>query len=672
MFDGSNARPDFAAATAREWLLSDGLGGYAAGTASGAPSRRSHALLAAPAAYGRPIALVLRFEEKLQAGSATHELSASWWARPGSAPVPRAGAFDQLVSFRPEPWPTWTWRFEDVLLERTLRLVEGHPALVASWTLREGGPVRLNVAPLLAARDPFSLQRETPEFRGAVQGIPGRVRVETLPGWPSVTLWHNGAFVPARGWASALGYPLDAADGDDGDPAAEGEDGFRPGWIQAALAAPGAALHVVLSPEEALFRMLAAEMRLGTPPARTLHDCVAALDGARRTALARERQAALDGLDLTARQASAARAGSATAAVRRLAPLVDAADPLAAPLAAQVRAAIVTRHGRTTLLGAWPEMVERGSDTLRAAAALVTLRDFDAARAIARGYLEYLDEGLAPESFDPDDGTPRYGDPEPSLWLVNLVDLLARRAEGTPGQDAFLREAAWPALEQVLHHLRSGSRYGVRCDRDGFLWCGEGDGARARAGTNALWYHALVAMAQLAKLMGRRENGAFYLAWAHELQRAFAERFWDEEAGCLFEALTPAGVVRGLSAPQVWAAGLPPTLLPATRAQRLLRTIGRELVVRGGLLERPGEGGPRGEWLGTWVSATLRVFAREEAVKAGVHARLENVVAQVRDRGVLPGGDARHRFSALAAAVLLRAWIEDVDRDAAFAAASRR
>ena len=668
MFDGSNALPGFAAATAREWLLSDGCGGYAAGTASGAPSRRAHALLAAPTSFGSLAALALRFEEKLQLGPASHELSASWWARPGGAPVAREGAHAQLVAFTREPWPAWKWRFDDVVVERALRLVEGHHALVASWTLREGGPAKLNVAPLLAARDPLSLQRESADFRGAMQGIPGRVHVETLPGMPAVTIWHNGAFVPARGWAHSLAYPLDAADGDDGDPAGEGEDGFRPGWVQASLGSPGAALHLVLSSEEGLFRALAAESRLGTPPARTLNDCVAALDDAARSERAARRRTALSGADFTARQAASARGGPGESAARRLEPLVDESDPLVATLAGQVRDALVTRHGRLTLIGAWPETIERGSEALRAAAALVTLRDFESARAIARGYIEYLDEGLAPESFDPRDGSPRYGDPEPSLWLVNLADLLARRAEGSAGNDEFLRENAWPALEQVMQHLRSGARDGVRCDREGFLWCGEGERSRARAGTNALWYHALVAMAQLARRVGRRENAAFYLAWAHELQRGFAERFWDDDAGCLFEALTANGVVRGLSAPQLWAASLPPTLLTLPLAQRLLHTIDRELIANGGLFDRPGDGEPRGEWLGTWVSAMLRVLAREPDAQAPVYARLERVVAQVRERGVLPGGDPRRRFSALAAAMMLRAWIEDADRDAVTAA----
>jgi hypothetical protein len=672
MFDGSNTPTAFDAASAREWLLSDGCGGYAAGTASGAPSRRAHALLAAPSPHGRLTALLLRFEEKLQLGGASHELSASWWARPGAGPVARAGAWQQLESFTDEPWPAWVWRFEECRVEKSVRLLAGHNAVIASWTLLEGAGARLSVAPLLAARDPGELQHESGGFRGATQGIPGRVRVETLPDRPGVTLWHNGAFMPARGWAQNLAYPLDAADGDDGDPAAEGEDAFRPGWVQTTLPSAGAALHVVLSPEEGLFRALAVELRLGTPPARSLHDCVTALDRTAREHHAAGRRSALAGADLTARQAAAARGGAGEATARRTAPLVDESDPLTPRLAAQVRDALVTRHGRLTLIGAWPDMLERGNDALRAAAALVTLRDFDSARAVARGYLEYLDEGLAPESFDPDDGRPRYGDPEPSLWLVNLVDLLARRANGAPGNEEFLRETAWPALEGVLQHLRAGSRHGVRCDREGFLWCGEGDAARARAGTNALWYHALVAMAQLARLLGRRENAAFYLAWAHELQRGFSERFWDDDAGCLFDALSPDGAVRGLSAPQLWAASLPPTLLPLPLAQRLLRTIDRELCDRAGLFERPGDGLPRGEWLGTWISAMLRVLAREPEAQAPAYARLERVVAHVRELGVLPGGGPRRRFSALAAAVMLRAWIEDADRDALAGAPAAR
>jgi hypothetical protein len=635
---------DFEHASRHEWLLLDGIGGHAAGTASCAPTRRTHVLLAAAAPRGATTALVLRFEEKLALGSAVHDLAAGFAG--GRA---RSGSFAQLESFTADPVPRWRWRFNDTVIEKTLRLVDGHAALAATWTLVAGAGGNLSVAPLLSARAPRGLLRETPDFRGAAQGIPGRVRFETLPGRPGVTLWHNGAFLPARGWSPAHSYTQEGAREDDGTAPEQNEDAFIPGWVQGALSGPGATLHLVLSPEEGLFRALASAGRLGTPPARTLHDCLAALDRGARERRTTWRRHALTGADLTARQASSAHGGAAAAIARRPEPLVGEGDALAAACATCLLEGTTRRAGRVTLAPRTPGAPERGADVLRAAAALVTLRAFEPARQIAQGYLEYLDEGLAPESFDPADGSPRYGDPEPSLWLIHLVDLLARRSSSPPASDPFLRDVAWPALEGVLQSLRAGSRHGVRCDRDGLLWAGEGDDARARAGTNALWFHALVAMAQLGKLLGRRENAAFYLAWAHELQRCFGERFWDEHTGSLFESIGPDGPRRGVTPAQLLAVSLPPAILPPALAARLLATLERELLAPDGLRPRPDEPQVDAAWLGAWASATTRTRGRD----AGTLARLSAMLTRAA---------AGPMLDPLAAAEILRAWIEEADR----------
>src|SRR5439155_736906 len=65
------------------------------------------------------------------------------------------------------------------------------------------------------------------------------------------------------------------------------------------------------------------------------------------------------------------------------------------------------------------------------------------------------------------------------------------------------------------------------------------------AALNALWYHALVAMAQLARLMGRKENAAFSLAWARQHGQCFNETFWNEADGTLHDAVGPSGPVAG-------------------------------------------------------------------------------------------------------------------------------
>jgi glycogen debranching enzyme-like protein/amylo-alpha-1,6-glucosidase len=703
MQPGQDVLPSLLRASARSWRLSDGRGALSRGTASGAATRRAHALLAAPQAGPHaawPAVSLLRFDDRvrLAEGGQVLELTPAFMLaqRPGSTPVltARAGSLASCESFAETPWPRWRFRGDGWLLEREYRLIEDHPALLASWRLLEGGPLQIHVAPLLVARSLEGLQAETPEFRGAVTGIPGRVRCLTVEGYAPLTLWHGGAFMPARAWQRGLAYPYDGQhdlDDPDAGAATPGEDAFLPGWVQCPLPEPGVALHIVASPEEHLFRTLASEQRLGTPPVQTLAECLAVLDLAEGERRGKVHDTSLAGAARTARQAAAAHAGPAKRAAAADAPekpavrakaspppvataevatIGDAVEPMepeppadvvpaVGALAARLHGALFERADRTSVLTNPARMLERGPDALRVAAGLVTLRAFGPARDIARGYLMYLDEGLAPEAFD-GGGYPHYGSPEASLWLVHLVDLIARRDGGSEATKAFLEDGAYAMLEGVLHHLRSGSRHGVRCDADGFLWHGEDEEACTRADLNALWYHALAAMSQLAKLMKRRENAAFYMAWARELQRAYADRFWDEQGSCLYDEVAAEGPLRSLSPSQLYAVALPPVLLTPDLALRLVDTVTRELFDARGLRPRPGDGAPDPVWLGPWAAATLRSHGRDRMAGRRVRAALEQY-ARIGEADAL-------ELDARAAAELVRTWVEEIDHAAPSAA----
>jgi hypothetical protein len=686
MEPGQDVLASLLRASTRTWWLSDGRGAIARGTASGAATRRGHVLLAAPGTGPRaewPAVALLRFDDRATPeGGGPCELTPAFVrpARGEASPglLARGYSSSLLESFAELPWPRWRFRGEGWRLEREFRLIGGHPALLATWRLLAGGPVRLDVAPLLVARSLEGLERETPEFRGATTGIPGRIRCVTVEGCAPLTLWHGGAFMPARAWHRGLAYPaersLEPLDPDLGEDT-PAEDAFLPGWVQLVLAEPGAALHIVASPEDQLFRALAAEQRLGTPPARTLADCMATLDLAEGERRSRWQDAASAGAQVTVRQAAAALAARSAreAGAAPPEPEVEPATALAtadrllvARLAARLHDSLLERADRTSVLTHPEHAEERGPDALRVAAAFVSLREFGVARDIARGYLAYLDEGLAPEGFGAD-GSPRYGSPESSLWLVHVVDLLARRDDSEETRQ-WLGDGAYASLEGVLQALRAGTRYGVHCDRDGFLWAGEGDAARARADLNALWYHALAAMSQLARRARRREHAAFYVAWARELQRAFAEAFWDEEAGALHGALGPGEErLRQLDPSQLLAVALPPMLLPPAHATRLLDTVARELFAPTGLRPRPGDGAADPDALGTWAAATRRAHDRDAASAARVRAAIERWAGDTLPRRRDPVGapppwlaDAAE-LSVAGAADLLRAVIEELE-----------
>ena len=334
------------------------VGGAAAGTAAGAATRRDQGLLTAAGEHG-PLVLLARLDDRVLLPGIAAELSPSFTPAGGV----RWGAFANLEHFVAEPWPTWRWRFDAWLLEKRVRMVHGHTAVAISWRLLEGDAIKLAVAPQLACRAPAALQAEDPSFLGATQGIPGRVRLETLPGSPGLTLWHSGAFMPSRTWAS-VGYPLDLAL-EDADPnvSLPSESLFIPGAVHAEIG-PAQALHLVLSTDPHLFRTLAGEQRLGTPPAQTLDACVAAIEAHAIQHRATLRRQAHAGADFTARQAAFAHGGEAEDAARGHAPLLDPDDPWFGRLAPDVLEAGRLVHGRPTL-AARPEGAERGTDVLR-------------------------------------------------------------------------------------------------------------------------------------------------------------------------------------------------------------------------------------------------------------------------------------------------------------------
>lgn len=671
MADGQEVLVDLLERSTRTWQLVDRRGALARGTVSGAATRRDHVLLAAPGPDDGPLAVsLLRFDDRLVPyGGAPIELTPTFTAAArGDGPVAlgaRGYPAALLESFDDDPWPRWRWRGDGWVIEREFRMIEGHAALVATWRWLEGTPVRLHVAPLLVDRGPRELQRATNDFRGVVQAVPGRVRTVTRDGAAPLTLWYGGVFMPARTWQRGLAHPHEHLDPAAPDAAAsvDAEDAFLPGWVRTTLGPEQRELHLVASCEEGLFRALASEHRLGTPPARTLADCVRVLDLDAHDRRASRNASAVTGASHTARQAAQAHAAP-EAREQAAATELDATDVrVVSHLAARLHDAVVERADRTAIVTDPVLGIEYGPDALRVAASLITVREFALARDVLRGYLAYVDEGLAPEWFDPQ-GMPHYASPESSLWLVRAVDLLVRRDGESEETRAFLHDGAWRVIDGVAQHLRAGSRHGVRCDREGFLWAGEGLAARCRADLNALWYHALVALSQLAKRVGRRENAAFQLAWARELQRAYGDRFWDEAAGCLHPEYGHTGAVRGVTPEQLHAVALPPMLLAPDHAIRLVGTVTRELWDPRGLRTHAGPGAPDPAWLGVWAAASLRAHGRLPEVEARVHAALDDWAAHAfggrswsRVRGEHPPAE----LSVRGAADLLRAWVEEIE-----------
>lgn len=649
---GQEVLGDLREALSMEWMIANGLGGSASGTATGFPARRTQGYLVAASPHGRLTTLLVACEERLMVGTDTWEL-ATRVLPDGTA---RPGGHQWIESFAHEPWPTWRFRAGAIVLEKTLFTVFEHNAVAIVYRHVEGPAARLAVTPLVTCREPRAESAGEPATP-AVQAIPGRVRVEVETA-RTVTLWHDGAFMPARA-QRALHYPEERRSGFGAD-----ETVGVPGYVETELR-PGRILHVIVSAEEDLFRALAREDRLGAPPPKTLAGCVEAIAEGERRRVARWRGLAREGAETTARQAHAAHRGTPDGAEVSAA---RARDPWTTALADAVLSGLVRRPLRTSLVATLPGAEERPADALRAVPALLALRAFDVAREVLRGYVEYLNEGLLPESFDPDDGTPRYGDPTPSLWFVLAAERYARRSEDAE----FTRETLYPAVEAIMHFYRSGTRHGIRVDEDDLLAAGEGDAIAKRADVNALWHHAQLATGKLARALGRKEHAAFFLAWGRNHHERCNEVLWDEAEGCMHRALRRRGPEPGLDLSQLLAVGLSPPLLDPDRAGALVSVFERERFTPFGLRPAPRASRLETVWIGPFLTAYVRAHDRSPEAQArcmewldvlreacGERAGLPEVFAEVTGER-LPRR-AGSGISILATAELLRFWIEELD-----------
>jgi glycogen debranching enzyme len=138
---------------AREWLVPDGLGGYAMGTVSGLRTRRYHGLLVV-ASPGGPAARrlglasldpVLTLPSGTSVRLGTHE-----WADGTIAPR----GHELLAGFElVDGLPRWRWRIGDIVIERELAMAHGRPAVAVVHRLLTGGPVSLSLEALVTWRD---------------------------------------------------------------------------------------------------------------------------------------------------------------------------------------------------------------------------------------------------------------------------------------------------------------------------------------------------------------------------------------------------------------------------------------------------------------------------------------------------------------------------------------
>jgi predicted glycogen debranching enzyme len=377
-------------------------------------------------------------------------------------------------------------------------------------------------------------------------------------------------------------------------------------------------------------------------------------------------------------------------------------DDFARQLAVAADAFVVRRgEDARAIIAGYPWFTDWGRDTMIALPGLcLSTGRHEDAKKILRGAAESVDSGLIPNRFPDTLGPAEYNTADATLWFF----IAAHRYLEATGDTAFVLDELLPILEDVISRHEHGTRFGIRVDDDGLLHAGEpglqltwmdakiGDWVvTPRWGKpveiQALWYNALMVLADLRQRAGRAAESAGLLQRAKQVKDRFVATFWNEETGCLFDVVDGDRRDASIRPNQIFALSLPHPLLGKAHARSVLEVIDEKLLTPFGLRslapDDPAyrgryEGGPAERdaayhqgtvwsWLlGPYADAVVRTLgapgkARAKRAIAGLEPHLREAglgtVSEIFD------GDAPHAprgcpAQAWSVGELLRTWRE--------------
>ncbi|MDT4969762.1 MAG: hypothetical protein QOJ64_4499 [Acidobacteriota bacterium] len=611
------------AALSREWLETNGLGGYASSTIACLNTRRYHGLMVAATQppVGR-IVMLSKLEETLVVDGRRYDLSANQYP---NTIYPQG--YKYQIGFRLDPYPIITYEIEGVMIEKSIFMIHGENTTVVQYQIVEEGEATANrqlrnancileVRPLIAFRDYHSLGHENPALNSEVEFDDDLATIKPYPNLPALCLAHDAQEIDrAAFWFRNFEYDHERARGFDFK-----EDLFSPFAL----------------------KFHSSESRRATVIAST---------GRRDARLADHYKDA----EVSRRAEILAGAPADDEFVRAL---VSAADQF-----------IVARSKAKTVIAGYHWFSDWGRDTMIAlpGVTLATKRP-EIAGSILLEFARHVDRGMLPNRF-PDAGeTPEYNTVDATLWFFEAVRAFLHYS----GDEKFVRANLYDVLVDIVERHVKGTRYNIHLDAQGLIYSGE-EGVQltwmdAKVGDwvvtprrglaveiQALWYNAVRVMEDLAGRFGDGANQKRYAELATRAKQSFNEMFWNEDGRYLNDVIDGDRRDASLRPNQIFAVSLLYSMLSDERAKRVVEVVEHALLTPYGLRSlapddpryRPRyEGDSLGRdgayhqgtvwaWLmGPFITAYLKVHNGSEPARAHARSLLSNLREHLNHAGL--------------------------------------
>jgi len=658
----------------KEWIVTNGLGGYASSTVLGINTRKYHGVLVATFNPPRNRRVcVAKIDEELRIGNAFYPAFANEF-QGGIYPK----GHGSLQEFYLSPFPKYVYNVQNVRFSKTLFMPYGKNATITAYEFFNTGEVdaEVRIFPLITCRHFHSVvDRWHNPLKFSQKTYGRRVKINVEKPRATIILEATyGTYTQAEKWVERVYFREEHQRGE-----SYLDDWHQPGFFEIKVGRKTSekfALTVVAGEDESSVEKLADEIPATMYDVENLYD----VECERRGHLLEKFYEEHGG--------------------------VEPKDWLNWIICATNMFIVggFEKAWRSVVAGYhWFE--DWGRDTFIALPGLMLVTGrFEDAKQTFLTFNQYFLNGLIPNFISDVDAKPVYNAADATLWFVNAVLQYLKYT----GDFEFAQKNLWENMKAIVENFEKGKSPKIRIDDDGLILHGpqltwmdtavNGQPVTPRAGkaveVQALWYNALKTLEILARKFREPSNAEKFARLAEKAKESFNAKFWNSERGCLFDVVDEKGFGDASIRPnQIIAVALDFTMLDKAKSSRVVDVVRRELltpfglrtlargdpryigVYRGGRRSRDlaYHNGTVWPWLlGPFIKAYLKVegygeYTREYAFRSFLAPLL---TTQVFEAGLgaiseVYDGDPPHKAGgciaqAWSVAEPLRAYVEDI------------
>ncbi len=524
----------------QEFLITNGIGGYASSSLSFANTRKYHGLLVSSSnpPTERNV-IVHKLEERIHLGEETFDISTNKFE--GNI---HPKGYQYLKSFERKPIAKWFYSTDKWSLEKEIFMVPNSNTTIVRYTNTSDSEFEIELHPLFTRRDYHSILRQN-HYDFYYESLNNGIKIHPYEDSPAIYCsWSNGNLIEHRTWYKNFLYDRSAYRGLEAT-----EDSYRIGYISTKIKA-GKSIHILFSDDET---------KLSSKPKTVIKNILSTYESMKKRA---KGHPYLTDLLLSGEQF-----------------IVDRASTKS-----------------KTILAGYHWFTDWGRDTMISMRGLtVSTGRKEESQSLLNTFFKYLDDGMLPNRFPDYAGQEvEYNTIDATLWLfIVMYDYYLKF------KDKKFVKKYLPQLQDVIVNHIKGTRYNIKVNELGFVEGGQ-DGwqltwmdARVhnyvvtpRIGApveiNMLWYNAL----KIYKLLSQDLNFDSNIDVSNNInliEKNFKKYFWNS-SGYLNDYIDQNGQANeDFRCNQIYAVSLPFSLLTKKQQKQVVEAVDEKLYTGYGL-----------------------------------------------------------------------------------------